>query len=119
MNIYRVLLVLLSAFIIGHRIFRYLRKEKSQSFFKVLSTIIIWLPIGIISYNPEFAYYVSGKLGFGENLNTLIFLAFIIVFAILFKLLGLIENIEKNLTEVVRKEALSSIKTNNENTLRS
>jgi len=109
-SIYRIILIGFSVPIIVSRLVRFFKREEGQSFYKLFSTLIVWMPILAISINPQIAYYISAKLGLGENLNTLIFISFIIVFILLFKLLGLIENLERNITNIVRKEALKDIK---------
>ncbi len=106
----RFVIVVVAVFFILQAIYFFIQRKKSFSFFKLIMTLTIWLAIGIITLFPDFAYFVSKKLGFGENLNTLIFVGFIIVFAILFKILRLIEKIEKDISEIVRKEALKNIK---------
>jgi hypothetical protein len=47
--------------------------------------------------------------GLGENLNTLIFIGFVAVFVMIFKIINIIERIEKNISEIVRKEALGHL----------
>ena len=108
-SIYRLILITASMLLIVDRAIRFLKKEESQSFFKLFSTLIIWLPILVISANPNAAYSITNKLGLGQNLNPLIFISFILVFALLFKLLSLIENLERNITKIVREQALKEI----------
>lgn len=108
-SIYRLVLIAVSALVVVDRLIRFLKKEESQSFFKLFSTLIIWLPILIISVNPDAAYSIINRLGLGQNLNPLIFISFILVFALLFKLLSLIENLERNITKIVREQALKEI----------
>lgn len=106
----RFVIAVVSGFFIFQAIYFFIQRKKSFSFFKLATTFLIWCSIGLIALFPDFAYFVSRSLGFGENLNTLIFVGFIIVFAILFKIIRLIEKIEREISEVVRKEALKDVK---------
>lgn len=95
------LFLFFSLYLIGERLVRFIRKEQGQSIFKLIATILIW---GGISYIIFF------KLGSENNLNTFIFIGFIIVFVILFKLINILEKNERLLTEIIRKEALKDLK---------
>ncbi|EKE18625.1 MAG: hypothetical protein ACD_9C00280G0001 [uncultured bacterium] len=88
---------------------KFLRREQRQTFFKLFTNNIVWLGILIFSLFPQSTHNISQKLGFGESLNTFIFIGFVIVFMILFKIITMIERIEKNISEIVRKEALDKI----------
>ena len=102
-------LVALSLFIISERILRFLRREISQSIFKLFSFLIIWILILLISLFPQLAYYLSRRFGFGETLGPLIFAAFIVVFLLIFRLLNIIEDIERKITRIVREQALKDL----------
>ncbi|NTU46237.1 DUF2304 domain-containing protein [Candidatus Roizmanbacteria bacterium] len=106
---YQLFLAAIALYFIGERIAKVIRREKTQTIFKVIMTIGIWSVILAISLFPKTALYLSKQLGMGENLNTLIFSGFILVFIILFKMLNILERNERNITELVRKEALKGI----------
>ena len=76
---------------------------RDRTFYKLFSTLFIWGAVLIISIFPDFAYFISEKLGMGKNLNTLIFFGFVVVFLIIFKILAAIEKIEKEITKIVRE----------------
>lgn len=101
------LILLFSCYSIFRRILRFIRKEQGQSFFKLFSTVIVWGGIAYVGFFPSQARQLSRQFGFGDNLNTLIFFGFVVVFIILFHLLSIVEKSEKLLTEIVRKEALN------------
>jgi hypothetical protein len=105
--ILRTLLALLALSFFSNTFLKFIRGEKSQTVFKLLTSLVIWGGVFVFSVFPNFTHSISANLGFGENLNTLIFFGFIIIFLILTKIISIIERIEKNISEIVRKEALS------------
>jgi len=105
-----LILLIFSLYSIGERSIRFFRKEQNQSAFKLIATIFIWGGISYIAFFPIRVRQFSEKLGFGDNLNTLIFFGFIVVFFILFRLLSILEKNERLLTEIIRKEALKDLK---------
>lgn len=109
-SIYQIFLGIVAIFFLANGVLKFFSKEKSQTFFKLLMTLIIWGSIFSFAIFPKVSHLLSEKLGLGENLNTLIFIGFVFVFAIIFKLLSILERIERNISEIVRKESLSNIK---------
>ena len=84
------------------------RKER-QTVFRLLATVAVWGAILTLALFPQVSHVVSQWLGFGENLNTLIFLGFIVVLVALFKLANTTERLERNISEIVRREALEGL----------
>lgn len=111
LSFYQIGLIILSLFFIIDRIIKFIHKEQRQSFFKFIATVIIWSSIILFSIFPALPLSLSRILGFGSNLNTLIFIGFIVVFFILFKIINILENNERSITEIIRQEALKEIVT--------
>lgn len=108
-SIYKMILGLISIMFLWNGISKFIRKEKYQSLFKVFSTIVIWGGILIFSFFPKISHTISNKLDLGENLNTLIFFGFVVTFIAIFKLINITEKLERNISEIVRREALNKI----------
>jgi hypothetical protein len=106
-----VALVALGFFVNGF--LKFIRGERSQTFFKFLANSVVWLSVILFSLFPNMTHKFSEKLGFGESLNTFIFIGFLIVFIILFKIINILERTERNISEIVRKEALSKLEKSN------
>jgi hypothetical protein len=109
MSIYQIILATVSAIFLVNSIAKFVRRERSQTFFKLMISILVWGSIIFLALYPTTARVFSSAIGLGENLNTLIFIGFVVVFVILFKLLSLIEKLEHNISEIVRKEALGKL----------
>ena len=109
LSIYQIILIIISSYFIFNRIVKVVRKEKNQSLFKLFLTLCIWGAVLIFSIFPSFSHSVSYVLGLGSNLNSLIFIGFIIIFIIIFKLITIIEEQERSITEIIRREALKDI----------
>lgn len=108
-SIYQIILGLLSLIFIINSIMKFVKKESVQTLFKLITTLAIWISIFSFAIFPRLSHAISMKLGLGENLNTLIFIGFVVIFIILFKPLNTLERIEQNISEIVRKEALSKL----------
>lgn len=105
----QIALSILALFMLFQGLLKYVRHEQRQTIFKVAMTIIIWGGILTLTIVPSFSHTVTRKLGFGDNLNTLIFLGFVATSLVITKLIRVIERVESNISEIVRKEALEKI----------
>lgn len=107
--IFRILVALISFSFFANGLFKFVSGQRSQTLFKLLTNSFVWIGIALFSLFPSQVHLISEDLGFGESLNTFIFIGFIIVFAILFKIINILERTEHHISEIVRKEALSKI----------
>jgi hypothetical protein len=112
--IIRIALVTVSALFLVDGVHKFFKREERQTLFKLLSYLAIWGSILTLGLFPRASHQISQFLGFGENLNTLIFLGFAVVFFAIFKLLGAVERLERNISEVVRREALEKLENSQE-----
>jgi len=117
-SLVRWVLIILSVIMIFDRSSKFMKKELGQTLFKLILSILIWGVVLVISIYPTFAYYIAKKLGMGENLNTLIFFGFVIVFMLIFKIFSVVERIEMQITEIVRTVAIREGSKKNKKDLR-
>ena len=108
-SFYQIVLGMIALLFIANSLIKFVKKEKGQTFFKFLATIVIWGSIFAFAIFPNIAHALSKKLGLGDNFNTLIFIGFVIIFIIIFKLLSIVERLEQSISEIVRKEALNKL----------
>lgn len=113
-----IILICISLWIIGSRFMAYIRHEHNQTTYKLVITVIIWGGILFTSLFPEQVRTLSRQMGFGENLNTLIFFGFVMVFILFFRLLRSVESLERNITNLVRQNALYELKSSLEKKLK-
>lgn len=102
-------LVLVSAFFLISGAIKFFKREERQTFIKFFASLVIWGAVLMFGLFPHSGRRISQFLGFGDNLNTLIFLGFVIVFISLFKLINAVERLERNISEIVRREALEQL----------
>jgi len=106
--VHLVLAGVAALFLLGGTV-KFFKREERQTFFKLLANFVIWGAILTLALFPDVSHIVSQWLGFGENLNTLIFLGFVVALIALFKLLNATERLERNISEIVRREALEKL----------
>lgn len=104
-SLYQIIVATVALLFIGNELKKII-KRVHYSLVKVLTTILVWVGILVFSVFPDLSHIASTQLGLGENLNTLIFTGFIVVFFAVFKLVNRTEKINRSITELVRKEAI-------------
>jgi hypothetical protein len=104
-----LVLALVSLLFLVNGTVKFFKREERQPLFKLLSNLVIWGSILTFGLFPHVSRSISHFLGFGDNLNTLIFFGFVVVFSALFKLVGSVERLERNVSEIVRREALEKL----------
>jgi hypothetical protein len=109
LSIINLALVVVAALFMINGAVRYFKREERQTFFKLAAYLVIWGAVLTFGLFPHVTRIISQRLGFGENLNTLIFLGFVIVFIALFKLVTAVERLERSISEIVRREALEKL----------
>lgn len=109
LSLVNLALVLVASLFMLKGVVRFFKREERQTLFKLASYLVVWGAILIFGLFPHVTRTISQSLGFGENLNTLIFLGFVMVFIALFKLVNAVERLERNISEIVRREALEKL----------
>jgi len=100
----------IAIFFLVQNIRKFIGGDTSYALGKFFATFVIWAGVLFFALFPNLARVISLTLHIGENLNTLIFIGFVIVFLFLFRLLRAIEKLEKDITKLVRNNTLDTCK---------
>ncbi|MDI6644453.1 MAG: DUF2304 family protein [Methanobacteriaceae archaeon] len=106
--IYQIVGVIIGIFGIIISIFRF--KERKTSLGMLFIWIIIWLIIIIVSLLPEATSILANMLQIGRGLDLILILGLIGCYYLLFKIYTMIENLENEITQLVRETALKNEK---------
>jgi len=108
-SLFSLLILAVGLYYVISRSIKFFKRENANSLVKYLTVLIVWVFISIFALFPSVPHFFSTKLGLGQNLNTFIFAGFITVFIFLFRLLSIIEKLERDITVIIRKEALKEL----------
>lgn len=109
LSLFHFFLVATSLFFLVGGVLKFVQRVKSQTFFRLMMTFAIWGGVLFFTLFPGKARELTMAFGLGENLNTLIFLVFVVIFIIIFRLLATIERLERSISEIVRNKALEAV----------
>jgi len=71
--------------------------------------VLLWLAVGILVWVPQITNIVAGLLGVGRGADAVFYVSIVVIFYILFRLYGKIENLEHQLSTMAKKIALKDI----------
>jgi hypothetical protein len=109
-HLYQIAVIIISALMIYQGLERYFKKQKGQTFLKLLIRLTVWGGMIAIVVYPNASVSLANLIGIAGNINAVILVGFLLVFLIIFKLLSAIERLEQQMTEITRKESLKEIK---------
>ncbi len=75
----------------------------------LLIWFIFWIALGVVAILPETTSILAKLVGVGRGADLAVYLALLLLFSLVFKLLVKIENVERELTRLVRTLALKDL----------
>lgn len=100
----QIILLIIIAIIVLRLIAKKKSKELNGKQFS--GWLLIWLLAAIVVIWPDLTVRLANLVGIGRGADLVVYSALIFLFYFIFRLLLRIEKMEKNLTKIVREEAL-------------
>ena len=71
--------------------------------------LVLWIVIGALVWTPNFTNRIAAFLGVGRGADAVFYVSIVVLFYAIFRLYGRLENIEHQLSELVKKIALKDL----------
>lgn len=84
------------------------KKQELQNF-ELMLWLLFWLAVGAIVWIPNFLTKMANALGIGRGADLIFYASLIIIFYLIFRIYLKLEKIEKNITKIIRRNALDEI----------
>ncbi len=104
MSIIQVVIVLFAIFAISRTIRQF--RAGALTLFWLAVWVLLWVAVGVITLMPQTTDVIATKLGVGRGVDVVIYLSLIALFYLVFRLFTKIEDVEREITRLVRKLAL-------------
>lgn len=88
---------------------RLIKNFPNQSFLKIAVRILVWCGMIVIAFFPTVTDVLANFVGLEGNINAVILVGFLLIFLIVFKILSIIERIERDISILTRKDSLESL----------
>jgi len=111
MIVIQILIILFIVFAITKVGLRY--KDKIISLQEFILWLIFWLIVCLVVIFPDITSYAANLVGVGRGVDLVIYLALLLLFYLVFRILVRLDKQEKEITKIVRKIALDDDKKNN------
>ncbi|MGB7968534.1 MAG: DUF2304 family protein [Methanobacterium sp.] len=111
-ELYQVIAIILGLIAILYSILQF--RDGKMSLGMLLLWILIWVIVIIISLYPNDTNYLASYTGIGRGLDFVLILGILLSFYLIFKMYNKIENIEEELTDLIREIAIQNKKIGSE-----
>mgnify|MGYP001612476325 FL=1 len=107
MSMIQVLIIVFALFAITRTILQFKRGAVTRTW--LLFWILFWLVAGIVAALPQTADAVARIVGVGRGADVVIYASLIAIFYLIFRLYVKIEQVESEITRLVRKLSLDDL----------
>jgi hypothetical protein len=107
MTAFQIFAAIFFAFTLSRAILR--RRDRSLRLSEMLLWVAIWLGLAAIVLYPPLSTWLAGLLGIGRGSDLIVYTAVAVLFYLVFRLYVAIEHIEREITALVRQEALDKV----------
>ncbi|HBB37606.1 MAG: hypothetical protein UV82_C0001G0059 [Candidatus Magasanikbacteria bacterium GW2011_GWD2_43_18] len=104
MIIFQFLFLLFSLFAIGAVIQR--KKDSAMSSIGTAFWMVFWILADVVVFLPQSVTVFANHLGIGRGTDLVTYVSFALIFFVLFRLHVKLHEIERDITTIVRKDAL-------------
>ena len=71
--------------------------------------LVLWVGVGVLVWVPEVTNRIAALLGVGRGADAIFYVSIVLLFYMMFRLYGKIENLEHQLSDLVKKIALKDV----------
>jgi hypothetical protein len=100
----QIILLSLAVFIIGVVILRY--RQRRIGTFAFLSWLLLWSVAAVVILFPNSTMGVAHFLGIGRGADLVLYVGAMLIFYLIFRLFARLEQMDRNMTKIVRTLAL-------------
>ena len=108
-SLYQIGLLVLSLAMLVQGIAKFVSRQPRQSFLKLLLRVVVWGGMAALAVMPSLTSRLARVVGLEENTQAVILTGFLLVFLIIFKILSVVERIERDISVLARHDALKSL----------
>ncbi|MBU1148465.1 DUF2304 family protein [Patescibacteria group bacterium] len=103
----QIILVIFILFALSRVVLRF--RDKQITIGELIVWSIFWIAVVVVIILPNTTNWLANALGVGRGVDAVIYLAVIVVFYANFRLGVKIEHIQREITQIVRKQALKDL----------
>ena len=104
MTIIQIFILLFALFAISRTLRQF--RQGALSIVWLIFWIVFWIAVGGVALSPQTTDVVAKLVGVGRGADFMIYLSMIALFYLIFRLFGKIEDVEREITKLVRKLAI-------------
>lgn len=104
MSIIQVIIILFALFAISRTVRQF--RVGALTLLWLMVWILLWFAVGVVSLMPQTTDVIATKLGVGRGVDVVIYISLIALFYLVFRLFTKIEDVEREITTLVRKLAI-------------